>query len=112
MNNALSAALYHSRRNRAKKRIGNPPFALANFNPPNGANAVLYSYDTSVLFSGGTVTSYELVGTLPTGLGLNTTNGLISGTPSVVQTLTDIRITGINADGNATTNKADIEITA
>jgi len=106
----MQAALYYARRRKAKQRYGNPPIALATFNPPNGQTSVLYSYEVEPLFTGGDIVSFTLIGTLPTGLNLNPTTGLIDGTPTIVQTLSDIYVTGTNADGSSTTNKADITI--
>lgn len=50
-------------------------------------------------------TSYSSIGTaLPTGLSLNTTTGVISGTPTVVGATASVQFRGTNADGNDDTN--------
>ena len=110
--NKTQAYLYHNRRRKAEQRRGNPPLALSNFTPPDGQVSVGYSYNSSNSFTGGAIVTYTLVGTLPTGLNLNPSSGIISGTPTVANTFTDIRIIGTNADGSSTTIKADITIIA
>ncbi len=51
----------------------------------------------------GTVTNCMASPTLPTGLSLNTTTCVISGTPTVTQPTTDHTITASNSSGNTTT---------
>ena len=58
--------------------------------------------------SGGKVVSYSISPTLPTGLVLNTTSGVISGTATVARAATQYIITATNAVGSAT---ATISIT-
>lgn len=53
-------------------------------------------------FQGGTPTSYAVSPSLPTGLALDTTTGIITGTPSVGQVATSYTITATNASGAAT----------
>ncbi len=50
----------------------------------------------------GTVTSYSINPTLPTGLSFNTTSGVISGTPTMISAQTDYTVTANNAGGSAT----------
>ena len=52
--------------------------------------------------SSGTVSSYSVSPTLPTGVSLNTTTGAISGTPSVVQQAANYTVTATNAGGTTT----------
>ena len=52
--------------------------------------------------TGGTVTSYSVSPSLPAGLSLNTTTGVISGTPTVVAAQTTYTVTASNSGGNAT----------
>lgn len=49
--------------------------------------------------SGGTPTSYAVAPALPSGLVLNTTTGVLSGTPVAVTSATDYTITATNASG-------------
>ncbi len=58
--------------------------------------------------SGGTVASYSVVGSLPAGLSLNTSSGVISGTPSVASSQTTYTIQASNITG---TYNANIDIT-
>ena len=52
--------------------------------------------------SGGNVTSYSINPALPSGLSLNTTTGVISGTPTTVSSQTDYTVTATNSGGAAT----------
>jgi DNA-binding beta-propeller fold protein YncE len=51
--------------------------------------------------SGGAVASYSVVPTLPWGLSLNSTSGVISGTPAVATPQINYTVTAYNANGNA-----------
>jgi len=52
--------------------------------------------------SGGAVVSYAVSPALPTGLTLNTTTGIISGTPTALSTSTNYTITATNTGGSTT----------
>jgi gliding motility-associated-like protein len=65
------------------------------------ANIVVTAYNSP--------TSYSVSPALPTGLSLNTTSGLISGTPSSVQSLSTYTVTATNVFGSGTTT-VDISI--
>ena len=52
----------------------------------------------------GTPTSYSISPALPTGLSLNTTTGVISGTPSTTAASANYTVTATNAGGNTTAN--------
>lgn len=86
------------------------PVASGTFAPSEGTVDIPYSYDASVLFTGGAVVSYSLNGTLPVGLTLDTSTGVISGTPTTEETATGLSITGTNGDGSDTTNTASITV--
>jgi DNA-binding beta-propeller fold protein YncE len=51
--------------------------------------------------SGGSVASYSVVPTLPWGLSMNTTTGVIEGTPTVATPETNYTVTAYNASGSA-----------
>ena len=52
---------------------------------------------------GGSVTSWEIHPTLPTGLSIDSSTGEISGTPTVLSTLTTYTVYANNTGGSATT---------
>ena len=52
--------------------------------------------------SGGTVTSWSISPSLPSGLSFSATTGIISGTPSTVSSATTYTVTGTNSGGGAT----------
>jgi hypothetical protein len=52
--------------------------------------------------SGGYVSSYAINPSLPTGLSLNVTNGVISGTPTVSSSSVDYTVTATNSGGSTT----------
>src|SRR5262245_6977951 len=52
----------------------------------------------------GTVTSYAVAPQLPAGLSLNTTTGVISGTPTAITPVGTYIVTGSNAGGSSTAN--------
>lgn len=77
------------------------PSAL-NYTTPN-----VYTKGTAITalsptVSGGTVVSYSVAPALPTGLSLNTTTGVISGTPTVVTTIANYVVTATNTGGSTT----------
>jgi len=80
------------------------------FDPPDGIVGEAYSYDVATLNTGGAATIYEMVGTLPDGLSLNTSTGLISGIPTVMGTFSSLVVNAGNAEGNDSTSVADIDI--
>ena len=53
--------------------------------------------------SGGAVTSYSVTPTLPWGLSLNSSSGVITGAPTVATEQADYTVTAYNAGGNTTT---------
>lgn len=52
--------------------------------------------------TGGAISSYSISPNLPAGLTINSTTGVISGTPSAVSTQTSYTVTGTNASGTVT----------
>ncbi len=73
------------------------------YNTPN-----VYTVGTSITAltptsSGGAIASYSISPSLPAGLTLNTSTGVISGTPSAVSSQTSYTVTGTNASGTVTT---------
>ena len=68
------------------------------------ASPVTYTVGTQITDNtpsndGGAITSYAVSPALPSGLDLNTSTGVISGTPSAASTATDYTVTGTNSRG-------------
>lgn len=73
-------------------------------------DAAIAAFDTGAYFTG--ATSYALTGTLPAGLSFNTGTGVISGTPTAVETATGLYVTATNADGSTDSGTFFIRIVA
>ena len=81
-------------------------------NPPKGlsysAGSVVYTKGVAITpdnpaSSGGAVSSYSVSPALPAGLILNSTTGVISGTPTVVSAMASYTVTASDLDGSTTT---------
>ncbi len=68
------------------------------------ATRTITNINSSVTYSGDSITNFSIIPVLPNGLSLNTTTGLISGTPTVNIAQTIFTITGSNSGGSTTTN--------
>ena len=71
------------------------------------ANPAVYTTGTAIAANtpsngGGTVTSYSVSPALPAGLGLNTTTGVISGTPTAITATASYTVTATNTGGSTT----------
>ncbi len=78
-----------------------PPAGLT-YTSPN-----VYTVGTAIgtltpTITGGAIASYAVSPSLPAGLTINSTSGLITGTPSAVSTQTSYVVTGTNASGTVT----------
>jgi hypothetical protein len=80
--------------------------------PPNGSVFVPYSHDFSLTTSGGTppYTFSVLSGALPTGVTLNASTGVISGTPTTIGTFTFVIEVTDSASATANTGTCLITI--
>jgi alpha-tubulin suppressor-like RCC1 family protein len=78
--------------------------AAGNVYVADGDNGEVYK----IAMSGGAVSSYSVTPSLPAGLSLNTTTGVISGTPTVASVATNYTVTANNCGG---TNNAIVNIT-
>jgi subtilisin-like proprotein convertase family protein len=72
------------------------------------SNPAIYRIDQAITLnaptnSGGAVVSYAVSPALPAGLSLNTTTGIISGTPTALSTSANYTVTAINTGGSTTT---------
>ncbi|RKZ95786.1 MAG: hypothetical protein DRQ46_07950 [Gammaproteobacteria bacterium] len=90
-----------------------PALSGKTFNPPNGTTGKTYFYLCAPLFNSGDVRpeNYSIIGTLPGGLIFNTSNGIISGSPTVTGTFTGLDVTATNSFGSVSSaDSADIVI--
>jgi hypothetical protein len=78
------------------------PSSLSYSSNPASYTKDMEIVDNTPTSSGGAVVSYAVSPTLPTGLTLNTSTGVISGTPSAVTTTADYTVTASNTGGSAT----------
>ena len=81
-----------------------PPPSITSSSAATGTVGAAFTYQITAT---GTPTSYGVTGTLPSGLTVNTSTGLISGTPASVGT-SSISVTATNAGG---TGSAPVDIT-
>jgi len=81
--------------------IDTPPSNLAYSTPQVFTKGVAITSLTPTV-AGGPVVSYSIAPTLPTGLSLNSTTGVISGTPSILSVATNYTITATNSGGSTT----------
>lgn len=79
------------------------PITALSYPTPNSFLLRTPITDLSPTVSGGPVVGYSISPTLPAGLILNTTTGVISGTPTVTSAQTDYTVTATNASGSVTT---------
>jgi mono/diheme cytochrome c family protein len=80
---------------------GAPTSLVYSKNPLTATKGVMITSDTPSS-GGGAVVSYSVTPPLPTGLSLNTATGIVSGTPSAIQTSTNYTITATNSGGSTT----------
>ena len=80
--------------------LGAPAFSLSSISETRSAGTALSGY--TITSSGGTIASYSISPSAPTGLAFSTSTGLLSGTPTVAASATTYTITAINATGNST----------
>jgi len=78
-----------------------PPSALSYASSPLVATINTTNVSASPTVTG-TIVSYSISPALPTGVILNTTTGVISGTPTVASTQTDYTVTATNTGGSTT----------
>jgi gliding motility-associated-like protein len=78
-----------------------PPLTLS-YTSPNVYTVGVVIGTLTPTSSGGTIASYAVSPNLPAGLSINTTTGLITGTPSVTTSQTSYVVTGTNISGTVT----------
>lgn len=79
-----------------------PPSGLTYRTNPLGLTATKTMVPDSVIAVTGTVTSYAVNPALPVGLSLNTSNGIISGTPTTVKAASNYIVTALGPGGTTT----------
>jgi hypothetical protein len=92
-------------------RVGDLPPSALSYTPSSASGTVgtpISSFTPAVT---GTVASYEVSPALPLGLTLNTSSGVISGTPSAAASSADYTVTATNGTGS-TTATVTIEVAA
>ena len=68
------------------------------------ATRTITNINSAATYSGDAIASFSISPSLPSGVSLNTTTGLISGIPTVILPQTIYTITGTNSGGSATAN--------
>jgi|688.fasta_scaffold242702_1 hypothetical protein len=76
-----------------------PAFSLSASAETKTVNTAITGY--TITSTGGTISSYAISPSAPTGLIFNTTTGVLSGTPTSTQSATVYTITATNASGSA-----------
>ena len=77
-----------------------PAFSLSSTIESKTQNVAIAGY--TITSTGGTIASYAISPAAPTGLSFSTSTGLLTGTPTAVQSATAYTITATNATGTAT----------
>ena len=77
-----------------------PAFSLSTSAETKTVNTAITGY--TINSTGGTIASYAISPSAPTGLIFNTTTGVLSGTPASTQSATTYTITATNASGTST----------
>jgi len=92
-------------------RVGDLPPSALSYTPLLASGTVGTPISSLMPTVTGTVTSYSVSPTLPLGLTLNASSGVISGTPSAVASSADYTVTATNGTGS-TTATVTIEVVA
>ena len=86
-----------------------PSFTFSSNTETKVVTTALVGYTISS--TGAAITSYSLVGTLPSGLNFSTSNGRITGTPTETRTATTYTIIGTSASGETATATYRLRVT-
>jgi len=89
--------------------VGTPAFSLSSAAETRVATTAITGY--TITSTGAPITSYSLVGTLPTGLSFDTTTGRTTGTPTETRTATTYTIIGASASGETATATYRLRVT-
>jgi hypothetical protein len=93
----------------AQWTLAAPAFTLSSSSESKAQNVTITGY--TIVSTGGTVASYAISPAAPAGLTFSTSSGLLSGTPTTVQSATEYTITATNATSEAT-QKFTLTVTA
>ena len=86
-----------------------PAFSLSSVAETRVATTAITAY--TITSTGAPITSYSVVGTLPTGLSFDTSTGRITGTPTETRTATTYTIIGASASGETATATYRLRVT-
>ena len=89
--------------------VAAPAFSLSSAAETRVATTAITGY--TITSTGAPITSYSLVGTLPTGLSFDTTTGRTTGTPTETRTATTYTIIGASASGETATATYRLRVT-
>ena len=89
--------------------VGTPAFSLSSAAETRVATTAITGY--TITSTGAPITSYSLVGTLPTGLSFDTTTGRTTGTPTETKTATTYTVIGTSASGETATATYRLRVT-
>ena len=89
--------------------VGTPAFSLSSTAETRVATTAITGY--TITSTGAPITSYSLVGSLPTGLSFSTANGRITGTPTETRTATTYTVIGASASGETSTATYRLRVT-
>jgi hypothetical protein len=87
--------------------MGDVPNQIATINTAYSLN--ISSYVT--MTNGDSILTYNLTGTLPSGLSFNSSTGLISGTPTVITASSTFSVTATDQDGVSNSDSFTLEVT-
>jgi len=89
--------------------VGTPAFSLSSASETRVVTTAITGY--TITSTGAPITSYSLVGTLPTGLSFDTSTGRTTGTPTETRTATTYTIIGASASGETATATYRLRVT-
>jgi hypothetical protein len=89
--------------------VGTPAFSLSSSSETRVVTTAITGY--TITSTGAPITSYSVVGTLPTGLSFDTSTGRTTGTPTETRTATTYTIIGASASGETATATYRLRVT-
>ena len=89
--------------------VGTPAFSLSSTSETRVVTTAITGY--TITSTGAPITSYSLVGTLPSNVNFDTSTGRITGTPTETRTATTYTIIGASASGETATATYRLRVT-